>query len=280
MSLDKLRELDNLREISFENCEAFMHKDHRWVLPIIHYSQEKGILPKPCTLVMFDAHHDSCDPFCLDEIIQLRESGCNVEDIIYLCENHLNSLDDDWVKTGMELGLIDNAVIFGLDDLSDKREFQKYKDHLGCEHRIEMIGSIIDALAFQGDLSDLAKSEKLSELWNILDWQFDQSSRQFTFTTDAKKILLDFDLDCFAVNWRGYLFPWPDEVYINEFFVESNYYTTDEWTGVNFVKELIKRAALLTIAEEPNHCGSIEKSMQIFDKVNHFFFENRLSLRS
>lgn len=277
MNLDDLRTIDNLREVSFEKCECFLHENHRWVLPIIHYAQERGTLSKPCTLVMFDAHHDTMDPGCIDEIRRIRESGIVLENLIRLCRDKLSLQNDDWVKTGMELGLIGDAVIFGVEKMWDRDRLKKFEDHRGDMHRIELAGLPSRELKYKGSLSNLVKSESHSELWNLLEWHHIPNKR-FAFARDAKKILLDFDLDCFVIRWKGYLFPWRDEVFEKEFLTPSKHFSTKEWTGKRFLDALVNRAALLTIARESEYCGGNKKADQILSKINHFLFDGKLSI--
>jgi len=90
---------------------------------------------------------------------------------------------------------------------------------------------------------------------------------------------LDLDLDCFIVRWRNYYrFPWPDEVFEKEFLAPSSYQTTLEWTGKGFLNGLVNKASLLTIAREPYCCGSKTKATEILGKVNHFLFDDKLSI--
>ena len=93
MNLSDLEEIDDLRQVPFEKCECFLHKEHRWVLPIIFYKQQKKILPHPCTLVMFDAHHDAKDPFCRDDILQIKKAGITFKGLIELCQKKLSKLN-------------------------------------------------------------------------------------------------------------------------------------------------------------------------------------------
>ena len=275
MNLSALEKIDELRQVPFGERECFLHKEHRWVLPIIFYNQQKKILPHPCTLVMFDAHHDAKDPLCMGDILQIKKAGITFEGLINLCQEKLSKLNDDWVKTGMELGLIDDAVIFGVESREDGVNFKPFfKDQQGIIHKIKLLGLPGTELECQGDLSDTARWESLSELWKILGWQYNS---QFSFTEDERKILLDLDLDCFIVRWKGcYRFPWPDEVFKKEFLVQSKYQTTLGWTGKDFVDGLVKRAALLTIAREPYCCGDDTKANQVLGKVNHFLFDDEL----
>lgn len=276
MNLSDLKEIDDLRQVPFGKCDCLLHKEHRWVLPIIFYKQQKNILSHPCTLVMFDAHHDAKDPACKNDILQIKKIGITFEGLIDLCQEKLSKLNDDWVKTGMELGLIDDAVIFGVESSADSANFKRFKDQQENIHKIKLLGLPGKELEYQGDLSDTARRESLSDLWKILGWQCDP---QFSFAQDGRKILLDLDLDCFIVRWKGcYRFPWPDEVFKKEFLVPSRYQTTLEWTGKDFLNGLVNKAALLTIAREPYCCGGETKATQILGKVNHFLFDDKLSI--
>jgi hypothetical protein len=273
-----LKELDELTEVRLEKCQCFLHEDHRWILPIIHYAQERGTLSKPCTLVGFDAHHDTRDPIpdSIERIRQIRASGVTFEALISLCKEYLNPNDDDWIKAGMELGLIRDVVVFGVQHLYDNSFPIRFNDHQGDEHRIEVLSLIYEELEYQGRLSDYCKSDSLSQLWAILDWEF-IPKKGFSFSSRSRKILLDFDLDCFVISWRDYIFPWPDEVFQREFFTQSKYWSTDGWTGRMFLNELVNRAARLTFARESQFCGGSKKAEEVFSKVNRFLFDNKLS---
>jgi len=59
MTLDPLRMRDGLKEIPFPGCPAYVHDDHRFVLPLIFYAQEQGSLTRPSKLIMIDGHHDA-----------------------------------------------------------------------------------------------------------------------------------------------------------------------------------------------------------------------------
>jgi hypothetical protein len=278
--IDVLRDLDGLRRVPFHKCECFLHEDHRWVLPIIQHAQENGTLPAPCTLIVFDAHHDTKDPIpdCMKEIQRIRESELSFESIIRLCQEHLDPNDGDWIKAGMELGLIRDAVIFGLQHFFDSRIPRKFSDHQGDEHRIELLSLPLEELKRQGRLSDSCRKNNLSELWSILDWGF-IPQKGFFFKENAKDIILDFDLDCFVMTWKDYTFPWPDEVFEKEFLHKSKYWSTEGWSGKKFLDGLVNRAKLLTIAREPKFCGGDKKANVTISKVNNFLFDNKLSLK-
>lgn len=281
MNLSDLEEIDELRQVSFGKSDCLLHKEHRWVLPIIFYKQQKKILPHPCTLVTFDAHQDTLDPSCSckEDILRIRKSGITFNEIVHLCQEKLRKCNDDWIKAGMELGLISDAVIFWAGEepnIGNLENLKEYKDLQKNIHKIKLLGLPGTELKCQGDLSDTARWGGLSELWKILGWQYNS---RFSFAEDERKILLDFDLDFFIVRWKGcYRFPWPAEVFKKEFLVQSKYQTTLGWTGKDFLDGLVSRAALLTIAREPYCCGNNTKANQVLGKVNHYLFDNKLQI--
>jgi len=281
MNLSVLEEIDELRQVSFDERECFLHKEHRWILPIIFYNQQKKILPHPCTLVTFDAHHDTLEPThsTNEDILQIIKTGISFDGIVRLCQEKLRKSNDDWIKVGMELGLIGDAVIFWAEEKHNNKNnknnenLEEYKDQLGNIHKIKLLRHLSTELESQGDLVDTSRLEVLSELWDILDWQ---CKHQFSFAQSKRKILLDIDIDYFIVRWRGYHFPWPNEVFEKDFLSLSEHQSGSLWTGKDFLDGLMNKAALITIAKEPNFCGGKVKANQVLGKVNRFLFDNKL----
>jgi len=268
---------ENPIEWTVAGVRFVLHEDHRWLLPIAHVAQEQGLLPKPCTLVVFDLHHDALVPSCLPELRAGREN-LTVEDVIRLCGQNLSKNDDDWLKAGMELGLFGDAVIFGVEDTSDRDKYRIYRDDLDREHRIDMLQRPRGALAYQGSLSDRARSGALERIWNVLGWQI--LDQLFEFLPDRPKILLSIDLDYFAVRWGDYTFPWPDEVFEREFLVASDYWSTQGWTGKAFVRGMVEKAGLVAICRESACTGGPEKSRLILSKLDEYVFDAGAGLDS
>jgi hypothetical protein len=102
--LNILVEIDNLKKLKLMNKHCFIHRDHRFVLPLVLYAQRQGFLPKPCNLIGFDNHHDCCIPKKLDDIIKLNVDDISIGCFAKFCETELSILDDDWIITGIELG--------------------------------------------------------------------------------------------------------------------------------------------------------------------------------
>jgi len=271
MVLNTLRAIDNLRAGTLDGCPVYVHDDHRFVLPIIFEAQQCGHLPEPCTLVMFDQHHDALPPrtkAARDRIVELLASSPTGQDMLDLCVWDLFKLDDDWITAGMSLGLLDDAVIFGVRDRG--RDLETFMSPDGALHHIHMHGFPGPCLAYQGDLSDRGRLDELVGLWDALDW------RPGCFGKRCDRILLSLDLDAFVMSWEGFTLPWPDEVFRRRFLAPSDYEYTRGWTGRAFFNELVKRAGILTIAREPKHCGGSENMQRVWDQVNRFLFDDRL----
>lgn len=254
-----------------------LHDDHRWLLPIAHAAQEQGLLPKPCTLVMFDLHHDADDPHCLPELHSARES-LTADAVVRLCGQSLSTNDDDWLKAGMELGMFEDAVIFGVENTSNRDRYRTYLDNLGQEHMIVMLGRPRSELAYQGSLSDWFRRRALEPIWDLLGWQV--LHQVFEVLPDQPRILLSIDLDYFAVQWEGYTFPWPDEVFKNEFLAVSGHWSTHGWTGKAFVQGLVKKAGLVGICRESACTGGPEKSRLCLSKLDEYVFDGDLGFDS
>jgi len=273
--LHNLSRLDNLIDISFGDHKCYLHDLHRWTVPIVALGQQSGLLPKPCTLVTFDRHDDTLPPYenCLAQIKQLRLKGFDIDDLLFLSRELdekefawqvLSPLNDDWITAGMELGLIDDVVSFGADCYDDRSEV--YTDHCGELHYLERIESLPGS-SLNRELGNIYANQTLLQ---ILGWQPNNG-----FTGD-KNFLLDIDLDCFTFEHDGVYSLWETEHYESEFI--RDFYDNIGWTGQRFIHDLIDKSGLITIAREPEHCGSWENSNTVLQMVNSYLFSNRLNL--
>ncbi|MBD3337767.1 MAG: hypothetical protein GF353_01575 [Candidatus Lokiarchaeota archaeon] len=279
MPLTRLKKLDELKEVSYSNHKIFIHRDHRYILPIIFHAQNLKYLPKPSTLVFFDYHPDNIKVEDMTKITNILQNGLNLDTLIDFCMNDLKKNDDDWLLTGIELGLIDDVVIFGVNSHFSSFPDDIYIDNNNIKHKIIIKHSHPgNLLHYQGDLSDTARSTELESMWKILNWKFSPEMQCFNFYKNTKRIILDFDLDAFIVQWEEYLFPWPDEVFDDRYLKESEYYTTNGWTGKKFVRKLIEKAGIITIASEPTCCGNEVKSEIVFNKLNKYIFDDELKI--
>jgi hypothetical protein len=196
-----------------------------------------------------------------------------MDEFIDICANDLSSIDDDWITAGMEIGLFKNAVIFGVYDTSDSEKLKHFVDTKGTQHTIIIRGETPgDMLGYQGSLSDIAREGHFQELWDALYWKFVPKKR-FEFAKRPEKILLDMDLDCFAFEWEDFILTWTDEIFEKRFLKESDYFTTQSYSGKFFFNSLLQ----LTIAREDGCCGGRKKADIILNKLNEYVFEKPIT---
>jgi len=180
MGIDELITLDGLKRYCFEGKDLLLHEDHRWVLPLVAEAQEKGLLPRPVRVVLFDRHTDSAEPGVLSEDL-------SVAGVIDTCKHELSHHDDDWIVAGIRMGLLADVFIFGVDDRMG--DLPKAVGEFGIFGRYEMPGKL-------GEVGVRARE--------VLDWT-------------ASPILLDIDLDCFAYAYRDRVMAWDESVFESEF---------------------------------------------------------------
>jgi len=267
-----LPKTENPKQTFVDGVPYILHEDHRWCLPIVLVAQQGGLLPKPCTVAMFDWHHDALNPLqsASDELKRLRIKP-TIKGVTSLCAKYVKKNDDDWLKAGMELGFFGDAVIFGVDDTSEREKFRSYRDHLGSTHKIEMCTLPKNALSYEGRLTDAIRRDKFGTMWEILGWEVKGASARFI--SGLPKILLTIDLDCFAIPWRDYIIPWPDFVFESEFHVRAGHCRSGQF----FFRELASKAGLVTIARETRCCGGSENAQSILQSLIHYGFEDKFS---
>jgi hypothetical protein len=275
--LEKLAEIDGLSKISIDDKTGFNHSRHRFVLPLLLDAQRKGILPQPCNLICFDRHHDCLKPSRLDDILSLDINTISLEDFADFCSSILSPKNDDWIIAGIELGLIEDVIVFGIYDIDCAApERDQYHTSKGDTHRVILkTGHLGYMLKYQGDLSDAIREKYLREFWDILGWSF-KKGKGYWFNDDRPPFLLDIDLDCFSYVWDEFTFPWPEEVYNKRYLTRSEYATVKWLSGKDVFKEMVNRAGMITIATEPGCCGGEEKSEQILNDVNRILLDGQL----
>lgn len=180
MSLEPLVALDRLQRFRWRKKEVLLHEDHRWVLALVADAQQRGLLPKPVRVILFDRHTDAAEPGPLTPV----ES---VDDVLRCCQNELSHHDDDWIVAGIRLGLLADVFIFGVDDRVG--DLPKQVDQHAIFGRYQLPAEL-------GEVGIRARE--------VLDW------------TDSP-ILLDIDLDCFAYPYRDRILPWDEALFEAEF---------------------------------------------------------------
>jgi hypothetical protein len=253
-------------------------RDHRWTLPVIFLARQEGILKYPVKLVTFDRHPDLLLPVKGAGCLEAFRKGDNPEDLaalVKLVRDHLSPRDDDWIISGMELGLISDVIQFGAvsEMLEDKNNITCHKDGIGLEHRIFRLGLPSREFSYKGAFADPCHAAVIEGMWDIFDW----SPEKGMIRTPKNSLITDIDLDFFTITWENYIFPFPEEVYMGEFFTPSQ--SSYSWSGLkpyNWMQDLIASSGLATVACEPDFCGGKEKSGQVLEDVNRFLFDSKL----
>lgn len=172
--------IEGLRRYSHHGKPVLLHEDHRWVLPLVAEAQERGLLPRPVRVILFDRHTDSADPGPLS-------SDLSVPGVLHTCTHELSPHDDDWIVAGIRMGLLADVFIFGADDRMG--DLPKPVGNYGIYGRFEMPAKV-------GTLGRNA---------------------QAVLEDTGEPILLDIDLDCFAYPYRDRVMAWDDSVFEAEF---------------------------------------------------------------
>ena len=256
---------------------VFVFRDHRWTIPVIYIAGEKKLLKIPAKIVIFDRHKDSLSPLNGTEALRkFRSENGSFNDLIDIVMKQLSPRDDDWIVSGMELGLISDVVQFSSEEekVDSDEPVSVYTDSSGAEHRIYHLGRPLQELSYKGALADTSHETVSEGLWEVLGWNPSKPG----FAENVNEFILDIDLDFFTFIWDKYTFAFTREVYEGEFLSPCQSLFYEEYLPLNFIRELIKKAALLTVACEPSFCGGPQKARNILVDVNDFFLEKELNV--
>ena len=275
---------DQLRSLSFYHFGVFdgipvvVYDDDRWTLPVLLEAQRHQILRGSSRLLSLDYHFDAITPRRgLGAARTLRTNGIPWSEFVQFVDGDLSKSDDDWIVAGMELGLLQDVVVFGAQE-GTRESTPALVDGAGVAHTLLRSCSIPGpTLGHQGELSDLADRRRYGLLWNTLGWEHTPDVG-FRFTGEPRINVFHIDLDCFTIPWESYVFPWPSEVFRDKLLGESNCAHTRGWTGKRFLREIIDRAQLILIAREPNCTGGHAHSNRLLRLVNRFVFDGRIEL--
>lgn len=180
MGIELLEERDGLERWPWRNKEILIHEDHRWVLPLVVDAQQRGLLPRPVPVALFDRHTDCAQPR------RPLPAIATVEDALRLCEDHLSPHDDDWLIAGIETGILADVFLFGVDDR-------------------------------MGDLPLAVGNQAVFGRWEMPGFLPEVGVNARRLLEGSGPILLDIDLDCFAYAYRDQVWPWSEEIFAHQF---------------------------------------------------------------
>ena len=259
-------------KITSEN-EVIIYEDHRTIINVLYFLIEKRELEESVDLIMFDNHDDYCHPWekTVKKIIEFLKSP-SAEELNQIVEFDLSSLDDDWVKVGMELGLINNVFLFNSDESTIVFRKEYKTQQFGTKH-LYNLGDVWSALGHHGLLNDPIKREH-QVLWDDFGWELNDG--KFDFKKDRRKFVFDIDLDCFSTRIMDKTIAIPKEIIIERLTERSRASYHYYYSSQQFIKQLIKDAEMVTICYENGCCGGIREAHKIFNIVDYVLFDNEV----
>lgn len=249
---------------------VILYEDHRTILNVLYFARMKGVLSKAPNIIYFDHHDDACEILGdqLDKIRVLPISRENFQTFWHFVEFDLGEMDDDWVWVGMYVDLIKNAVRIGGeqdDNVSRLNEFFTAQnkhlyliDHLDLE--LDNRGCFVDTL-----LCNTETDKHIRSIFNV-NWSSEINTEQ-----DVSYVL-DFDLDCFTGRVDDKTIAWPEMIFCKHY--ERNVKTK------NFLRNLIKHSAFITICKESKCCGGIGEANKILSYLDCYLFNGQLNATS
>ncbi|MHC1707411.1 MAG: hypothetical protein AB9842_07805 [Bacteroidales bacterium] len=276
MEKEKLYEIANRANIIHKETslnEVVIYEDHRTILNVLFFLKEKRNLKEPLDIIMFDYHDDFVD---LGSSVKRKLTYFNrnpsAQKLNQIVEFELRGLDDDWVKAGMELGLIGNVFLFNAEDssLGFRNEYRTRKHGTKILYNI---GNVWAALGYHGILNDPFKKE-YDQFRKDFGWELKDG--KYSFISDRRKFVFDIDLDCFSTSILDKTIAIPHKLLSDKLCIYSHssyhYYPNAQ----NFMKDLIKYSELATICFENGCCGGIIQSYKIFYSIDEILFDHEL----
>jgi hypothetical protein len=263
-----------IHRLSSEN-EVVIFEDHRTILNVLFHLMDVRGISKPLDIIMFDYHDDFCDP-SIEAIKRVHKfiKKPEKETLYNIVEFYLSHLDDDWVKAGMELGIIGNVFLFNSKQTSVSfREEYKTKNY--GKRYFYNVGDVWDALGHRGILNDPIKVQ-YKQFWDDFGWEL--VNGKFKFKDNRNKFILDIDIDCFSTRVFNRTIAIPNQVILplltEQSKPEYHYY----YSSQQFIKDLISQSELVTICFETECCGGINQAFEIFNMLDDVLFNNELGV--
>lgn len=264
---------DSLRRDN-DDRRIIVYDDHRTILNVLYVAmQERLFADAMPNIVSFDRHDDAVllSPKQKQQAKSVRKSCFpqrNDKRMWQFTEFGLSGLDDDWVRAGMELGLINNYIGFGhkqrdANNINSGYEYYKTLDRI--EHRLYSNGHLDWELGSRGVFGDNhyhtpAKQDDILNDMQFHNGRFDDSP--------ISPFVFDIDLDCFTEEFEDHRMAWPEDIFV------ERYQANPEVGG--FVRDLLARSSLITICREPDCCGGLGESNRMLELLDYYWFDGIL----
>lgn len=275
-SIGGLSRHTNIEVYYYNSKNIILYDDHRSILNVLFEAKKIDFFEKTPNLIFFDRHDDACNPDIKLKKLLKKWNVKNIKDVPSrdfwsFVEFDLGGLDDDWLLAGMELDLINHAVVIGQKENSNIKDMNfEFKSSNGILHEMFDIPHLNYSLDCRGCLGDsVIKYPYYEKVRNIFEYNkppydsFPKFSKEVTYP-----FVLDFDLDCFTTDCEGKQYAWPEMIFKEKYYDNENVHY--------FMYNLINRSSLITICREPQCCGGLGESNKILRYLDYYFFEGQL----
>lgn len=244
-----------------------VYDDHRTLFSILFELRKNNLIGGRPNLIYFD-YHDDCiatDTPTIEE--RLGHLGNIPFDqmespmVWSYGEFTLSTNDDDWLTAAMDLDLVGDAVVVGVERDQNIVSLNARYEHAEIRHHLYKLEHLHTATGNRGQLEDMIHADE----------EHQYLRRLFAYKTDPENcpFVLDFDLDCFSTECCGKTMAWPEDIFCER-------YVKNERVK-HLMDSLINRASLITICREPDYCGGLGESHKILTYLDRYYFGGQLN---
>lgn len=272
----QLADIGNRANVIKRTCsgerQVLIYDDHRYLLNVLFRIFKTGLLQEPPNLVFFDSHDDARRTRKASELLQFigveHLSNATEKQFLSFVDYDIDTNDGDWLSVACELNLVGDVVAIGNKHGTNlSRDITVRKSEDGKKHKLFQLNTHLDEeLGPRGRLGDMARDEEFKDIRSFFAYE---PSEYYGHMGEMKPFVLDFDLDYFTL-WseeEGSI-PWPQMVWEKRFGQFAS--------GYRFVRDLMRKAEVITISREPNFCGSIAGSNYNLKNLDNYFFDGEL----
>ncbi len=266
----------NMKVFSFGNKHIVLYDDHRSILNVLFEAKKTGLFNTTPNIIFFDRHDDACNPEIRSGDLFEKWGVDRIGDVSSkefwsFVEFDLSGLDDDWLLAGMELDLINHAVVIGQHENNNIQSMNnRYESTDGKVHELFDIPHLNWSIGSRGCLGDnVIKQPFYKNVRNIFEYNQPPFGSYDKFSTEVTKpFVLDFDLDCFTTECEDNTFAWPEAIF------RDKYVDNDDVKC--FMQRIIERSSIITICREPDCCGGLGESNKLLWYLDKYFFNGCL----
>ena len=168
----------NIEVYSFHDKYIILYDDHRSILNVLFETKKLGLFSTTPNMIFFDKHDDACNPRINAKDLFEKWGIERIEDVssrIFwsFVEFELSGVDDDWLLAGMELGLINHAVVIGQEENTNIHDMNNmFESSDGILHELFDISHLDWSIGSRGCLGDnVIKEGYYENVRNIFEYR-------------------------------------------------------------------------------------------------------------